>query len=88
METVRHETEERMTIWGSLAPELFAPWIRRHAQRIGLQGVIGYCGEERIELDVSGASELIDMMEVACSLGPIGVWVETIERVPLRRNSV
>lgn len=31
-------------------------------------------------MDLSGPEELIDMMEMGCSLGPIDVWVETIER--------
>jgi hypothetical protein len=31
--------------------------------------------------------ELIDMMEVGCSLGPIDVWVETIDRAPVDREN-
>ena len=34
------------------------------------------------DVDVAGPVELIDMMEMGCSLGPIDVWVETIERRP------
>lgn len=37
----------------------------------------------RIELEVAGPVELIDMMEMGCSLGPIDVWVERIERTAL-----
>jgi hypothetical protein len=40
-----------------------------------------------IELEISGAPELIDMMEMGCSLGPIDVWVETIDRAPVARGN-
>ena len=30
-------------------------------------------------------TELIDMMEMGCSLGPIDVWVEAIDRTPAAR---
>ena len=73
---------ERMTILGELDAETFVPWIRRHAARLGLFETISHTGPDRIELDVAGPPELIDMMEVGCSLGPIDVWVETIERRP------
>ena len=40
-----------------------------------------------IDVDVSGAPELLDMMEVGCLLGPIDVWVETIDRRALDEAS-
>ena len=74
---------ERMTILGDLDAETFVPWIRRHAAKLGLFEAISHTGPDRIELEVAGPAELIDMMEVGCSLGPIDVWVETISRSPL-----
>lgn len=71
---------ERMTILGDLDAETFVPWIRRHAAKLGLSEAIMHAGPDRIELDLAGAPELLDMMEVGCSLGPIDVWVETINR--------
>lgn len=74
---------ERMIILGDLKAHSFVPWIVRHAQRLGLSQAVAYRDDERIELELSGAEELIDMMEVGCSLGPIDVWVETIERAEI-----
>lgn len=75
--------DERMTIRGDLDPESFLPWIGRHAAKLGLVQKIDHAGPDRIELELSGAAELIDMMEMGCLLGPIDVWVETIDRTPL-----
>jgi len=38
-------------------------------------------------IEVAGPIELIDMMEVGCSLGPIDVWVETIFRTPIESDA-
>lgn len=78
-----HTLRERMTISGELDTATFLPWIRRHAAKLGLSQAISHSGPDRIELELSGPEELIDMMEMGCSLGPIDVWVETIERRPL-----
>lgn len=74
--------DERMTIRGQLEPASFVPWIKRHASKLGLVQRFAHTSADRIELELSGASELIDMMEMGCSLGPIDVWVETIDRAP------
>ena len=79
--------EERMTIRGRLEPKTFVPWIQRHAAKLGLAHVIDRTSPELIELWISGLPELIDMMEMGCSLGPIDVWVETIERAPAVREN-
>ncbi|MCR6502894.1 acylphosphatase [Shinella sp. CPCC 101442] len=79
----QHLLQERMTILGELDAESFVPWIRRHAAKLGVSQVITHSGPDRIEVDLSGAPELIDMMEVGCLLGPINVWVETIDRRPV-----
>ena len=72
--------QERMTIRGALDAGSFLPWIRRHAAKLGVSQTITHSSPDRIEIDLSGAPELIDMMEVGCLLGPINVWVETIDR--------
>ncbi|UFW97921.1 acylphosphatase (plasmid) [Rhizobium ruizarguesonis] len=74
---------ERMTIVGDLEVASFVPWIRRHAAKLGLSHTISHTSSMRIELEVAGPVELIDMMEMGCSLGPIDVWVERIERTAL-----
>ena len=78
-------SRERMTILGELDAETFLPWIDRHAAKLGLSQAVAHAGPDRIDLDLLGAPELIDMLEVGCLLGPIDVWVETIDRSPLRR---
>jgi len=80
--TERHQSHyrERMTILGDLDAVSFVPWIRRHAAKLGLFQAISHTSSHRIELEVAGPVDLIDMMELGCSLGPFDVWVETIHR--------
>ncbi|WP_188909252.1 acylphosphatase [Aureimonas endophytica] len=72
-----------MTITGDLAVEAFLPWIDRHAAKLGLSPTVVRAVSDRIELDLSGPSELLDMLEIGCWLGPIDAMVEGIERRPL-----
>ena len=74
---------EKLTILGAVGSASFLPWIRRHARKLGLSGRIASADAMRIELDVSGPIELIDALEMGCSLGPIDVWIDAIERQPL-----
>ncbi|MEJ8308155.1 acylphosphatase [Agrobacterium larrymoorei] len=69
-----------MIIEGSLDTESFLPWISRHAAKLGLEQRVRHADQTRIELILSGPVELIDAMEMGCSLGPINVWVEDIQR--------
>ncbi len=71
---------ERMTILGSLSAASFLPWIRRHAEKLGLEQSIDHADATRIDLRIAGPIELIDAMEMGCSLGPIDVWVDEIQR--------
>lgn len=80
MQLQQGEFRERMTILGNLNSASFVPWIRRHANKLGLSQTFFYSHIDRIELEVIGPMELIDMLEMACSLGPIDVWVEEIQR--------
>ncbi|MBW9113818.1 acylphosphatase [Rhizobium cauense] len=79
--------QERITILGDLDAASFIPWIQRHAAKLGLSQAISRTSADRIELEVEGPAELIDMMEMGCSLGPIDVWVEAIERTPIGSNA-
>lgn len=83
--TGRHQSQfrERMTILGDLDADSFVPWIQRHAAKLGLSQAISHTSSERVELEIAGQSELIDMMEMGCLLGPIDVWVEAIHRAPV-----
>lgn len=79
------DMRQRMTICGDVNPPAFLPWIKRHAAKLGLPQEVTHAGPDRIEIELSGPAELIDMMEMGCSLGPIDIWVETIERAPIAR---
>jgi acylphosphatase len=79
-QTRQGELRERMTILGDVDAASFIPWIRRHADKLGLSQDFFYMGADRIELEVAGPVELIDMLEMGCSLGPIDVWVDEIQR--------
>ncbi|TIS64320.1 MAG: acylphosphatase [Mesorhizobium sp.] len=83
----QRSSRERMTILGDVEAASFLPWIERHAAKLGLAQAICVAGPDRIELDVAGPAELIDMMEMGCSLGPIDVWVEAIHRTPIKNES-
>jgi len=71
---------QRMTILGDLLPDSFLPWIDRHASKLGISLTVAHTSANRIEIDLAGPDELIDMMEIGCILGPIDVWVERIQR--------
>jgi hypothetical protein len=73
---------ERLTIRGNLGADSFLPWIMCHAARLGVEGAISHADTERVDLDVCGPADLIDAMEMGCLLGPIDVWVDTVDRVP------
>jgi acylphosphatase len=80
MQAPQGEFREHMTILGNLNVASFVPWIQRHAKKLGLTQTFFHSDADRIELEVSGPAELIDMLEMGCSLGPIDVWVEEIQR--------
>lgn len=71
---------ERFRILGNVGMPHFSTWIEGHALRLGLCGKIVSHDEYCVEVIVAGPPELIDAMALACSLGPIEVWVEAIER--------
>ncbi len=71
---------EQFIIAGHLAAENFLPWIERHMRRLGLQGAPLRRADGRVELILSGPPDLIDAMELGVSLGPIEVWVDSIDR--------
>jgi acylphosphatase len=73
-------TCETLSILGDVGAASFVPWIEKHARKLGLNQTISHRDNDRIDLILEGPPELIDAMEMGCSLGPIDVWVETIQR--------
>ncbi len=74
---------ERFTIRGEVGAPSFPGWIDRHARRLGLTAELGATAPGRIELTVGGPPDLVDAMELGCSLGPIEVMVDSIDRESL-----
>lgn len=71
---------EQMILRGEFSAGSFVPWIEAYTRKLGLTGIIHHTANDRIELQLEGPPELVDAMEVGCLLGPIDIWVETIER--------
>lgn len=78
---------ELLTFHGDVGAADFPDWIAHRANRLGLTGwVRADASGERVEVMVSGPADLIDAMELGCSLGPISVWVEQVDRVTANRE--
>ena len=77
------DAQEHFRIMGDVGSPVFALWIARHAARLGLLGRVLVQGAAEVEVVLSGPPDLLDAMELGCSLGPREVWVERIERVVL-----
>jgi len=60
----------RMTISGALQTEGFLNFIGHYANRLSLNSGIVEASQARITLDLDGPAQLIDMLEMACWLGP------------------
>ena len=73
-----------LVIRGDLASPSFLPWVKRHSHRLGVECQQIHADPARVELRVEGQADLIDALEVGCLLGPFDVWVESIERTPVR----
>jgi hypothetical protein len=65
---------------GRFNPGNFAEFMRHRAGRLALHADFGTISAHRIEVGVEGADDLIDMFEMACSLGPIDCLVVDIYR--------
>ena len=75
------ESTERFIIHGNTVPVVFLPWIVRHAGRLGVSLTVDEASCDCIQFTVQGQADLLDAMEMACSLGPVDVWVERIDRL-------
>ncbi|MCX5568952.1 hypothetical protein [Kaistia nematophila] len=69
-----------MAFLGHFQPESFTEFMRHRATRLSLVLRLGAVGRERVEVAVEGAADLVDMFEMACSLGPIDCLVLDIHR--------
>ncbi len=75
------DTAVRLVFTGRLEPDSFVAFARHRATRLSVTAVVGVARADRVEVAVSGAEDLIDMFEVACSLGPIDCLVDDCVRL-------
>ena len=66
---------------GRFRTESFLDFARHRAERLSLHTGVGTVRADRIEISVTGAEDLVDAFEVACSLGPIDCLVLDHSRV-------
>jgi len=57
----------------------FPLWIAQRATLLKLNGWVKRCDAQSLAVEVSGHQVLIEALEAACSLGPKGVVVDSIE---------
>jgi len=65
---------------GQLRPASFAAFAGHRAGRLALAHRFGRVERDRIEVTVTGAADLIDAFEMACSLGPFDCLVREAYR--------
>jgi hypothetical protein len=69
-----------MVFLGQFVPESFTEFMRHRAARLSVEAEFGRISRDRIEVAVQGDEDLVDMFEMACSLGPIDCLVLDIYR--------
>lgn len=61
----------------------FAEFARHRAARLALDAGAPDLAPDLVRITVSGERDLVDMFEVACSLGPIDCLVDDVVRRPV-----
>jgi hypothetical protein len=74
-----HESA-RFVFKGAFQTESFVEFARHRAERLGLDVQFGQASVEAVAVKVSGALELVDAFEMACSLGPLDCFVLDVVR--------
>lgn len=73
---------QTFTFSGNLNPASFAAFARHRAARLDLALELGEFRNAQARLSVAGHPDLIDMFEMAMSLGPFDCLVLDVERRP------
>ena len=76
----------RFLIRGDVGHADFAPWILRHAARLGVEGRVVSQAPDCIEVAAQGPAELVEALAIGCSLGPQSVLVDAVEHLPDARG--
>ncbi len=75
----------QMVFLGQFEPESFAEFMRHRAERLSIRAEARRLDAARVDVEVEGDTDLVDMFEMACSLGPIDCLVRDTYRQGSRR---
>lgn len=75
-----HQTTATLSFIGELNAQRFSEFCAHRAQRLSLDHSIIEQSPTRVDVSLHGHATLIDMFEMACSLGPEGSVVLTTAR--------
>jgi acylphosphatase len=70
----------RFVFTGRFRADSFIEFVRHRAARLGLWINLAQISDEAITVNVSGAADLVDAFEMACSLGPHDCLVLDVAR--------
>jgi hypothetical protein len=70
----------RFLFTGAMSPASFEQFARHRAARLSLAIAIGASEERFFDVTVSGDEALVDMFEMACSLGPYDCIIMDVAR--------
>jgi acylphosphatase len=68
----------RLVVVGKVDDVGFEEFATLYARRLSLAGRLTQLGGGRLEIELCGPRELIEMFETACWLGPRGALVDTV----------
>lgn len=68
------------TFSGRIACDSFMAFAEHRAGRLSLDMAFGRCNSEAVCVRVEGAEALVDMFEMACSLGPYDCIILDVAR--------
>lgn len=69
-----------MVFLGAFEPESFAEFMHHRAARLSIRAEPRRLDPTRVEVEVEGEEALVDMFEMACSLGPLDCLVRDCMR--------
>ena len=70
----------RFVFKGTFQPASFVEFAQHRAARLGLDLQFGQASTDAVAVNVSGAVDLVDAFEMACSLGPFDCLVFDVVR--------
>lgn len=77
------DTTERFEIIGDCLDRGLVPWISAHGRKLGLTCNRFEAAKHRVAFCASGLPDMLDALEMGCSLGPFEVRVDNVDRTAL-----